>query len=144
MYSNRVESYQKNQVMTASPLELLVMCYNGAIANLKMAKVKFEEQKFEEKAVALKKFLDIIGELMAALDFQKGGNIATNLNTIYSYIYRRVSEADIKKDTEAFDEAIRILEELRSAWEEISRPQTPTDVTQQPTQGMALQSGSVV
>jgi flagellar protein FliS len=143
MNQDRIGAYKQNQVMTADPLNLVVMCYNGAISNLKIAKAKMEEQKYEEKANALKKFLDILSELIASLNFEKGGEIATNLNAIYAYIFRRVSDAGIEKDTKALDEAIGILEELRDAWEEISHPKPRTEVAQQPIQGVSLRSGSV-
>ena len=143
MNQDRIGAYKQNQVLTADPLNLVVMCYNGAIANLKIAKARLEENKFAEKAKAVKKFLDIISELMAALNFEKGGDIATNLNAIYAYIYRRVSQADIEKDTKAFDEAIGILEELRDAWKEISQPKSHHEAPQQPVQSVSMRSGSV-
>ncbi|MBW1960453.1 MAG: flagellar export chaperone FliS, partial [Deltaproteobacteria bacterium] len=123
-------------------LNLVVMCYNAAISNLKMAKTRLEEKKYEEKAKALKKFLEIIGELMAALNFEKGGDIAKNLNAIYAYIYRSVSQGDIRKDTKPFEEAIGILEELRDAWEEIGRPraQHEAEKPQYTANGAAVRS----
>lgn len=140
MNQDRIGAYKRNQVLTADPLNLVVMCYNGAIEKLKIVKVKIEEHKYEEKAKALEKFLDIISELMAALNFEKGGEIAKNLNAIYAYIYRRVSEAEINKDLKAFDEAIGILEELREAWEAISRPKAQDEISQKPPQKVALGS----
>ena len=119
------------------------MCYNGAISNLKIAKTSMIEEKYEEKARAFQKFLDIISELTTSLNFEKGGEIAKNLHAIYSYIYRRVSEADIAKDLQAFDEAIGILEELRDAWEEISHPRPHGEVSQQPSQAVSMRPGPV-
>ena len=58
MNQDRIGAYKQNQVMTADPLNLVVMCYNGAISNLKIAKAKMNEEKYEEKATALKKFLE--------------------------------------------------------------------------------------
>ena len=122
MYQNRIGAYRQSDVMTADPTTLVVMCYNAAISQLKMAKTKLMEKEYEEKGKALKKTLDILRELISALNFEKGGEIAKNLNAIYAYVYRRISQADIEKKPEAFDEVIGIFEELRDAWKKISEP----------------------
>jgi flagellin-specific chaperone FliS len=57
---------------------------------------------------------------MQSLDFEKGKTIAAGLNSLYSYMMRRVMEGDLQNNMEAFDEVIGMLEELESAWKEIS------------------------
>ena len=110
MYYNGVSMYQKTNVETADPKKLVVMCYDGAIINLKMAKERYIEKKFEAKASALSKAMLIIGELNSALDSEKGGEIALNLKAIYEYILRRLTEGDMHGELAAFDEAISCLE----------------------------------
>ncbi len=126
MYGNNVGAYQKANVETADPKKLVIMCYDGAIFNLKMAKERYVEKNYEAKGAALSKAMLIIGELNGALDEEKGGDIARNLKAIYDYILRRLTEGDMRADLTAFDEAITMLEELGSAWKEIfygeSRP----------------------
>ena len=58
--------------------------------------------------------------MKASLNFEKGENIARNLDSLYNYMLRRITEADLGQDTQALVEVIEILEELRTAWEEIS------------------------
>lgn len=116
MYANKVGDYRKNEIITADPKQLVAICYNTAITNFKLAKVKYLEKEYEEKANAIKKALDIVGELKSALDFERGGQIAVKLNALYDYILRRIPLADIKKDLDAFDEVVHILEELSEAW----------------------------
>jgi flagellar protein FliS len=106
--------------MTAEPKRLVLMCYEGAIGSLKKAKEKYETAEYEAKAKAVKRFQDILNELLCALDFEKGGQIATNLHAIYNYAIRRVLEADVAREIDGFDEVIGMLEELKEAWEEIS------------------------
>ena len=120
MYENGACAYRQTNIMTAEPKKLVLMCYEGAIGNLKQAKAKYESKEYEAKAKAIQKFQDIINELLCALDFEKGGQIATNLQAIYDYAIRRVLQADIAKETKGFDEVIGMLEELKEAWEEIS------------------------
>lgn len=119
MYGKSVSAYQKTNVETADPKKLVVMCYDGAIFNLKMAKERYMEKNFEAKASALSKAMLIIGELNSALDTEKGGEVALNLKAIYEYILRRLTEGDMHGDLTAFDEAIHMLGELAQAWKEI-------------------------
>jgi len=120
MKSKGILSYRKANVITADPKRLVIMCYEGAVDNLKLGKQKIMEKDYEAKSRAFIKTQDIIEELICALDYENGGNIAKNLKALYNYILRRMVQADLKNDTEAIDESIGILNELKSAWEEIS------------------------
>lgn len=119
MYNNGIQSYRITNVITADPKKLVLMCYEGAIDSLKIGKQKLIERDYEEKGSALAKAEDIINELLCSLDFEKGGAIARNLDSLYNYMLRRILHADVNKDISAIDEVIGMLNELRSAWEEI-------------------------
>jgi flagellar protein FliS len=95
------------------------MCYEGAIDNLKIAKVKYREKDYAGKLKAVKKAMSFIDELLCSLNFEKGGLIAGNLSALYEYVNRRIIMADTQRDPEGFDEVIGILTELSSAWAEI-------------------------
>ncbi|NVL89820.1 MAG: flagellar export chaperone FliS [Desulfobacterales bacterium] len=118
MYGNGVRAYHETNVLTADPKKLVIMCYEGAITNLKIARERYLSGKYEAKAKAMQKAQDIISELMQALDFEKGGEIAKNLDTLYNYMQRRLLDVEAKRDTKAVDEVICMLEELKEAWEE--------------------------
>ncbi len=120
MYSNGIQSYRKTNVVTADPVRLVTMCYDGAIDSLKLAKQKIDEKDYEGKAKAIIKTQDIIDELLCSLDFEKGGVIAKNLSSIYNYMTRRIMHGDVHGDMEAFDEVIGMLTELLSAWQEVA------------------------
>ncbi|MCK4467515.1 MAG: flagellar export chaperone FliS, partial [Desulfobacterales bacterium] len=92
-----------------------------AISSLKTAREKHISGEYETKAETVQKAQSIISELMQALDFEKGGEVARNLNSLYNYMLRRIIEGDVKRDVKAFDEVILMLGELESAWKEISR-----------------------
>ena len=112
------QAYQKTDVVTADPKKLVIMCYEGAIYSLKMAKAKFYEQDYEAKGRAIQNALDILNELRAALDFEKGGEIAKNLDSLYSFWTQLILKADRQKDTRALDQVAAMLEEIKSALEE--------------------------
>ncbi|MEN6317574.1 MAG: flagellar export chaperone FliS [Syntrophaceae bacterium] len=119
MYGNGIGAYQQTGVMTADPKRLVLMCYEEAIRNLKITKTKYVAREYEEKAQALIKAQNFICALNSALDIEKGGEIASNLQALYNYMTHRLMEADLKRDLKAIDHIIWMLVELKSAWEEI-------------------------
>lgn len=121
MYGNGINAYRQINVITADPRRLVLMCYEGAISSLKTAREKYISKEYEAKAETVQKAQSIISELMLALDFEKGGEVARNLDSLYNYMLRRIIEGDLKGDMKAFDEVIMMLSELESAWKEISR-----------------------
>ncbi|MCE5284082.1 MAG: flagellar export chaperone FliS [Deltaproteobacteria bacterium] len=120
MYENAVKSYQQTSFLTADPLRLVLMCYDKAISSLKQAKESFAAKDYEAKGLALKKALDILHELNASLDLKKGGEIAVNLRTLYTFMSQALIEADLKRDLAVFDSVIQMLEELEVEWKGIS------------------------
>jgi len=120
MYSNCIQSYRKTNVVTADPVRLIIMCYEGAIDSLKLAKEKIKEKDYEKKAKAIIKAQDIIEELICSLDFEKGGKIANNLESLYNYMLRRILEGDLNKDVGPIEEVIGMFTELLSAWQEVA------------------------
>ena len=127
-YGRMLAQYRKTDVETAGRLDLVIMCYENAIRFLKQAKGHYESNAFEEKARALQKVFDIISELKGALNIEKGEKIAINLNAIYDYLLRSLLEGDLRRDLNAFESAIRIMAELKEAWETIasrSKEETP-------------------
>ncbi len=116
MYQNVAYTYREANVLTANPLKLVIMCYDGAINSLKIAKDAYLKKDYELKAKALQKALDIIHELDASLDMEKGGDISKNLRGLYLFMHQALVEADLKRDLKVFDRIIGLLEELLSAW----------------------------
>ncbi|MBN1614745.1 MAG: flagellar export chaperone FliS [Deltaproteobacteria bacterium] len=119
MYQDGIGAYRRADVFTADPKRLIIMCYEKAISSLQMGRDHYLSGDFESKAKNLQYFHDIVCELRNALDFQRGGSIASNLSALYDYMSRAILEADIKRDMNTFDTVISMLEELKSAWEEI-------------------------
>lgn len=120
MSVKQIGAYQKSEILTAEPMQLVLMCYDAAIKNLKLAKVKYQEGDIEPKSKAIQKAVDLLGELMVGLDFEKGGHVAKNLDALYRYMIRRITVADVKKDVSGFDEVIDILGELEGAWRQVA------------------------
>ena len=119
MYSNGVQIYRKTNVVTADSKRLVLMCYEGAIDYLKIGNQKLIEKDYEGKGKNTAKARDIIYELKSSLNFEKGDTIAKNLDSLYNYMLKRLTEADLGNDAQAIAEVIDMLVDLKSAWEEI-------------------------
>jgi flagellar secretion chaperone FliS len=113
------EVYQKTHILTAEPMKLVILCYDNAVGQLRAAKEHYQSGRYEAKAKCLQKTLGILQELSSALDMEKGGPVAINLRSLYTYMMGRLLEGDLKRNLKAFDEVIGMLDELGSAWKEI-------------------------
>lgn len=109
-------------VMAASPHQLIVMLFDGAQAAIRAARLHMEQGNVGGKGQSISKALDIVNNgLAAALDGEKGGEVAAQLASLYDYIARLLLRANLQNDTAALDEAERLLEDIGSAWREIGR-----------------------
>jgi len=113
-----LQAYRRTDVITAEPKKLVIMCYEGAIHSLKLAKAKFYAREYEAKGKAIQNALDILTELRAALDFEKGREISKNLDSLYAFWIQHILKADQRKDMRALDEVAAMLEDIKSALEE--------------------------
>jgi flagellar protein FliS len=141
---NGIQSYRRTNVVTADPGKLVIMCYEGAIDNLIIAKQKNAEKKYEEKSRHINKTKDIIDELTCSLDFEKGGLIARNLESLYNYMTRRILHADANRSMDALDEVVGMLRELLSAWEDVfAKPDSETYPKATSDKNQMLQTASI-
>jgi flagellar protein FliS len=126
-YERAVQSYRKTKVETADQIQLIVMCYEETVQAIRQAKISYEQWDFESKAKHLAKAQSIINELYSSLNREKGGTIAANLATIYSYALNRLVTADIEKDMNGFDEVAALLADLLVGWQEIATDKKAKD-----------------
>ncbi len=117
-------AYQEMQVLSRSPLELVVLLYDGALRFLRQAQRAVAQGDAHARREAVSRTLAIIGELQSSLNMREGRDIATRLDALYTYLTSRLLEVATHKDMTAIDEAIRILTPLREAWAEIATPRT--------------------
>ncbi|MFZ5968968.1 MAG: flagellar export chaperone FliS [Bacillota bacterium] len=113
---NPYAQYKQNSILTASPEELTLMLYEGMIKFINMAKLYIEEKNMEKAHHANVRAQDIVMELNVTLNMDY--EISQNLRSLYSYMYRRLVDANVKKDTAILDEVLEIAAELRDAWKE--------------------------
>jgi flagellar protein FliS len=110
--------YQDMKVQTASPAQIMIMLYDGAIRFSLQAKKKIEERDFEGKGIFISKTQAIIDELMNSLDFSVSPDLCERLQQLYVYMNERLTEANIKLDTQMIDEVVNLLSTLRDGWKQ--------------------------
>ncbi|GIP19095.1 flagellar protein FliS [Paenibacillus montaniterrae] len=118
---NGYQAYQKNKYETASPHRLITMLYDGAIRFANQAIKHIENQNVAETNQAIQRFQDIIYELMSCLNFNEGKEIATNLQALYTYVIELSIRSNLEKTTEPLHEAVTIISEIKSSWEQIGK-----------------------
>lgn len=118
-YRNAAQLYQKNSVQTASPAQLTLMLYDGAIKFCNIAADAIDAKDINKANINMQKAQRIIMELRVTLD--KKYPVAAEFETVYDYIYRRLVEANMKKDKAILEEATKHIKTMRDTWKEVMR-----------------------
>ena len=124
MYNNTgVKAYQKvsleSAVMSASPHQLIVMLFDGALSALVRAKLFMEQGAIPEKGKALSHAINIIDSgLKTALDTSEEDELTTNLIALYEYMVRSLLHANLRNDIAAIEEVERLLGNIADAWKQ--------------------------
>ncbi len=131
--NNQLRAYRETQIKTATPGRLIVMLYDGAIKSLNIAIELLEKKEGKLDVVSnnIIKAQDIISELMVSLDFEKGGEIAKNLFSIYMYMNRELLSANVKKEIPPLKNIRKFLMDLRESWNEIADKNLANDTVTQ-------------
>lgn len=107
-------------VHAADPHKLIAMLYQGALLAIANARNAIQRKDVTAKGTSITKAIMIIGEgLQASLDKNVGGELAQNLDALYSYMCMRLLQANVNNDLAALDEVARLLGELKGAWDSI-------------------------
>jgi flagellar protein FliS len=115
-----IAAYQNAAVTTQTKGRLIVLLYDGAIKFMKLAIKELEANNYETKGRYINRAQDIINELIAVLDMEAGGQIATNLQSLYCFMNRRLAEANTERDPQMIREVISLMEELNQSWKAIT------------------------
>ncbi|MDD2834253.1 MAG: flagellar export chaperone FliS [Methylotenera sp.] len=135
-YKQGVNGYAKvaaeTGVLAASPVKLIVMLYEGAITACHGAITSMQRNDIQNKGLMLSKAILIIESgLRLSLDKKAGGQIAENLDDLYAYMSSQLSQANIHKQPEKVQEVLKLLNELRTAWEAIDQNKATAQVLNQ-------------
>ncbi|HQO03844.1 MAG TPA: flagellar export chaperone FliS [Spirochaetota bacterium] len=132
---NPYDKYKQTEINTANQGKLIVMLYDGAIKFLNIALENMNPKAYDVVNTNIIKAQDIITELMISINLKDGGEISQNLFNLYMYFKKRLLEANIQKEPEIIQEVLKLLKELRAAWEKISASEARTDKMNMDTKG---------
>jgi flagellar protein FliS len=116
--NNAYNAYKNNSVNYASREQLLLMLLDGAVKFSKIGRQAIVDKDIKKAHENIVKTQNVFYELMATLDTNKSGDWGKSLMSIYDFIVRRLTEANIKKDVNIMDEVILLIEDVRNMWNE--------------------------
>lgn len=113
---NPHERYQHDSIYTATPAELTLMLYNGAIKFIKQGEQYILEREYESANNSIIRAQDIIIELSNTLDMKY--EISNNFKMLYDYIISRLIDANMKKEIEPLRESVALVTDFRDTWQQ--------------------------
>lgn len=116
---NGYNNYAKERILNASPAQLTLMLYDGAIKFCNIAIAAIEKGDVIKAHNNIMKVEKIIGEFRATLDFKYP--VAKDFDKVYQYIMDRLIEANIKKDKDILEEVLTHLRTMRETWDEVMK-----------------------
>jgi flagellar protein FliS len=104
-------------VSSANGVQLIQMLFDGLLESLAATKGHIQNGAIVEKGKSIARASRIVIGLQGALDFERGGDLANNLNELYGYVTRRLLHVNARNDLDALEEIFGLMNEIRSAWE---------------------------
>ena len=143
MPTNYSMAYKINDVSTANRIKLVVMLYDGAIRFLKEAKNRIDTNDVAGRSTYLSKALRIVGELHGSLNPRDGGDIAAQLDRLYSFISSQITMANVSGKASHIYDALNVLETLRDGWSRMmkdpeTRPMVANEASYGPSRRVAV------
>ena len=119
-YATAQQAYRDSSVLTAPPERLVVMLYDGAHRFLFQAAHAMRSGDLSLMNNRMQRAEAILSELRGTLNHEQGGEIAGRLESIYDFCQRHLLEARLKRDAERIEQVMKLLAELRDAWEQVA------------------------
>ncbi len=112
--------YVETQERSSTPFELVVLLYDAALRSAATAREAMVKRDIRTRRAALSRMLAIVAELQNTLDTEKGGKIAQDLDRLYGWVTSRLIDATVQQSVRPIDDAVRVLEPLRDAWQSVA------------------------
>lgn len=115
-YATQVASYREMEILSASPERLVVLLFDHLVVHLHRARIAIDGNDITLRTVSLGKARGIVSELLATLDFDKGGRIASDLSSIYSWLLGEMADIGMQRNARHVDRLVQIAEALRAGF----------------------------
>ncbi|HUI77703.1 MAG TPA: flagellar export chaperone FliS [Bryobacteraceae bacterium] len=122
MFYGAHDTYLESRVLSADPLELVRLLYQGAIDAVQDARHYLAEGKILDRSRSITRAVSILVELTASLDHERGGEIASRLAGLYDYMQKKLLEANFQQIDAPLGEVLGLLTTLSEGWAGISKP----------------------
>lgn len=116
---NAYAQYNNSKILTASPAELTLMLYDGAIKFGNIAIAAVEQKDIEKAHINIVKAQKIVDYFRQTLDMKY--EVSKDFDRVYTYLEKRLVEANVKKDKEILEEVVTHLRAMRDTWKEVMR-----------------------
>ena len=116
MNANVAQNYLRTKVLTATPEQLQLMLYDGALRFGEQARVALQEKRYEDSYKLISKVQKILTELSITLKHDVAPELCSKLAALYTFVYRKLIEANVDHELPAMDEALTILRYQRETW----------------------------
>ena len=116
MYENPYVTSLETRVLSATPLELIQMLYDGAIETVQAARQHLSQGRIAERGRSVSKAVDILSELSRSLNHAVGGDLSSRLAALYDYMQRTLLEANFSQTEGGFVETENLLKTMAEAW----------------------------
>ena len=111
------EAYLESRVLSADPIELVRMLYQGATGAVREARRSLADGDIAARSRSIRKAYEILAELTTALDHARGGEISLRLAALYDYMQRRLIDANLQQQDAPLAEVLRLLSTLAEGWD---------------------------
>ncbi len=110
------QHYLRTKVLTATPEQLQLMLYDGALRFGQQARAALDNKRYEESYTLIVRVQKIVLELMSTLKHEVAPDLCAKLASLYNFVYRRLVDANVTHEVKALDEALEILQYQRETW----------------------------
>jgi flagellar secretion chaperone FliS len=115
-YGIHAAQYRDTEVMTASPAQLVVVLYDHMLVCLRRARYAIDANNAEQRLELIHRARMVVGELLATLDRERGGEIASNLASLYAHTMTELMDIGRHPDTTRLEAVTHMMTELRDAF----------------------------
>jgi len=120
-YANHAAQYQEVAVRSAAPGQLVVMVYDHLLLNLRRARLSIEQGNVDLRLTSFDRARQALGELLSTLDLEQGGEMARQLNALYTFVLAELTDLGLNPEPGRLERVTRIMSELREAFATVSQ-----------------------
>lgn len=115
-YASQSSSYREMEIHSASPERLVVIVFEQLVVNLERARIAMDRNDIELRVTSLRRARGLVGELLATLDFEKGGALSTQLADLYQFMLYELVDIGQRKDVATLRKLVSIATSLRDGF----------------------------